>query len=462
MTPMNELFTERAINKRHSPGDQTGPVTLLSPPLRFTAIVGILIAIGGGAWAAIAKIPISVSGTGVLVPVSTINTVSASTDGVAIWMFNRPEQAWHTTANRFMRVPESFDDSAMLRLAKEILTQSSIAAGQEDSSVTTTNTSSRAQRHLYKGKNISRDRLIMWIQSSSQHERLQSSIDELKLVLNNTSLQEDNILAKQSILEKELSKRASYLESMTRLADKGFVSRSTILQEQAEADGLRSQLLANNNELLALKSQRSEAYQKVRGELSKLVSREIIFSPKETYIAQIVPNDGETVNQGQPLLSLSTHKLDEPDYVPLYLSNKEMSQVFPGMEILATPSGYKRSEVGGILGTVIAVERLPSSSADIAARVGSTATAELVLKKEQTPSLAIVRFVRDSSSRTNNTGGYKWSSKSTLPFPPTIGDRLDIEVTTRYVHPIQLILPTLKNFLGITPPQTPAGSQENS
>ena len=70
---MNQLFNDRALKQRHRSGDQNGPVTLLTPPLRATLGLGALIALAGGLWATFARIPVSVQGSGVLLPVSTIN-----------------------------------------------------------------------------------------------------------------------------------------------------------------------------------------------------------------------------------------------------------------------------------------------------------------------------------------------------------------------------------------------------
>ena len=71
---MTQLFNRRALQKRHRVGERTGPITLLTPPLRLTLLLGLAIAAGGGLWATLARIPITVQGTGVLLPVSTINS----------------------------------------------------------------------------------------------------------------------------------------------------------------------------------------------------------------------------------------------------------------------------------------------------------------------------------------------------------------------------------------------------
>ena len=69
---MTNLFNARALQRRHRVGDRNGPITLLSPPLKATLALGVVIAIGGGLWATLARIPLTVSGIGVLLPVGHI------------------------------------------------------------------------------------------------------------------------------------------------------------------------------------------------------------------------------------------------------------------------------------------------------------------------------------------------------------------------------------------------------
>ena len=413
---MTKLFTQRALRQRHRVGEQTGPITLLTPPLRLTIALGVSIAAAGGLWTTLAQIPITVSGTGVLLPVSTINSTSAATTGIAVWMFDQPVQPWQITAERFNRQPQSFDDTAMVALARGILgaATSSIqtaAANRSEASIY-----ARSMHRMYGGERLPAGRLLLWIQSSALHEQLESSLDQLQRELANISEQQSNIRAKQTILTRELASRSSYLKAMGQLAGEGFVSRSSILEEQAQTDNLRSQILANNNDLINLNNQSNRAYQSVRSQLATLVSQELVFAPRPVYLSQVIPNDGEVVSQGETLLSISDDSLQGAIYVPVFLGNKEMAQVFPGMPVLATPSGFRRSEVGGIVGRVISLEKMPSGEADIAARVGSQALTDLVMRREPSPTLAVVALQRDSADRAGNRGGYRWSSPSNLPF----------------------------------------------
>lgn len=456
---MTQLFNDRALRKRHRVGDRNSPVRLLTPPLRLTLALGILVAASGALWAILARIPISVQGTGVLLPVSTINSSLSRTHGKVYWFFDKPVQAWHRTALKFRNDPEQFDNQQMTALARTMARQTASLYDKQAKSSTTDQTSTEFMESLkrtYRGQQFSVGTLLLWVQSSAQQERLQSALTELNRTLADSRAQSSNIQSKQAILSGELSSRSSYLQKMMALEGRGFVSRESILQEQAQVDTIRSNILGNRNELIRIQNQNNEAYQKLRNELAKLINEELLFATRDVYLSQVIPNDGEPVTQGQELLKLSDDDLADPVLVPLFLSSKEMAQVFPGMPALVTPSGYKRSEVGGIQAEVVSMGKLPSSREDVKARVGMQSLADVIMQKEPAPTLAVLALKRAKSSTGRNSGGYLWSSRGDLPYPPTAGDRLEAEVTTRSVAPIELVLPALRRFFGWSPPEPPA------
>ena len=464
---MTQLFNRRALQKRHRVGERNGPITLLTPPLRLTLLLGLAIAAGGGLWATLARIPITVQGTGVLLPVSTINSSLSGVTGDVYWTFNRPAETWQTQALRFAQRPGDVSDAQAAALSSAVLLAGERVRARRDVYRSAGPGSVAKEfadnlRETFHGRRIAGDTLLLWIQSSENQERLQSALDNLERTLEDDKDQVSNIAAKQNILNSELISRGSYLKQMRKLERKGFVSRASILQEQAQVDNIRSQILGNNNELIRLRNQKAQAYQTMRNALASLVNQEMIFTEREVYLSQVIPNDGESVNQGQVVLGLSNDNLDDPVLVPLFLSSREMAQVFPGMPALATPSGYKRSEVGGIRAEVISMAKIPSGLEDVTARVGVRSLAQSILQREPAPTLAVMALKRSVGPSSLNSGGYLWSSRGDLPFPPTPGDRLDVEITTRSVPPIALVLPALRRFFGWSPPQQPSGSSAAS
>ena len=70
------------------------------------------------------------------------------------------------------------------------------------------------------------------------------------------------------------------------------------------------------------------------------------------------------------------------------------------------------------------------------------------------PGLVVLKLLKSDNDSQQNSGGYRWSTTSSLPFEPRAGTKVDVDITTRYVSPISMVLPTLKKFVGLATPST--------
>ncbi|QNI57894.1 putative conserved membrane protein [Synechococcus sp. BIOS-U3-1] len=441
---MREIFEKRALRNRHQAGDKTTPIVVLSPPLRTTLGLGVALAAVGVLWAFLAKIPIEVKGTGVLLPVGEINRVRSQVGGIARWMFAEKQNNWVADVQQFQRQPDQLSDAAVLDLSRRILLTYSTS---EFSAPSQANGVLSSDRIYPKGT------LLIWLQSLQEQESLQAQVDTLVSVGRLNRIQQKTLIQKQSILEQELKSRQSFLNSMLDLTKKGFVSRPTILQNQAEVDNLKSKVFSNRDSLVHLQTELQQSFIKLRKSLAQMISNGFVFADYDLYIRQVIPNNGEGVSQGDPLLLLSRHSLSNPVQVPVFLSERESAQVTVGMSVLVTPVGMRRSEVGGILGRVVQMSELPSGDKDLEARIGSSSLAKVIQQREPSPTLAIVELQRSDQDRGGNRGGYVWNSKSDLPFSPKTADQLNVSITTRRVAPISLVIPRLRLLLGLAPPE---------
>ena len=450
---MKNLFNSRALQRRHSVGDRVGPITLLSPPLKATLVFGVMLSIAGSLWSTMAQIPLTVQGTGILIPADSITTINSQIDGVAMWMFHRPPVQWEQQAWRFMQQPGSFDDQEMAQLARKILqVYSGVDKVQKYNELASIDSIVRFHNAFFP-----KGRLLMFVLSNSERAGLNSSLDQLGRALQASEAQQRNIGFQQVGLRRELRSRSAYLYNMKKLEARGFVSHASVLDEQATVDNISSQIDNNNNQLISISRGRDQAYLALRNQLSTLIQHQMLFATNNVYLDQVIQQNGASVNRGTELLKLSNNPITGATMVPLFLGYKESAEVLPGMPALATPFGYKRAEVGGIVSKVIFKSSLPISLESISTRVGVSSIAKEIIAKEQSPTLLILEMQRSKKPAGINTGGYLWSSGADLPFPPTQGQMMDVEITTRQVHPIDLVLPKIKQLLGLAPPE-PASS----
>lgn len=441
---MKEIFEKRALRKRHRAGEKTTPIVVLSPPLRNTLGIGVVLALVGVAWSCLAKVPIEVNGTGVLLPVGKINQIRAKVGGTAHWMFSEKRYNWISEAQQFKREPDRISDTAVLDLSRNILRAYSnpqfVASSQSSPSI--------SENKIYP-----QGALLIWLQSLKEQKSLQSQVDSLILIGRLNRVKQKNLVLKQSILEKELISRKNFLNQMSVLADQGFVSKPTLLENQATVDNLESQIFTNRDSLIKLQTDIQQSFIKLRQSLAQLISNSFVFAEHDVYIRQIAPNNGEAVLQGDPLLLLSRQSLGNPIKIPIFLSERESSQVNVGMSVLVTPVGMRRSEVGGMIGRVVEMSELPIGEKELQSRIGVNTLATVIQQREPSPTLAIVELKRSPEDLQGNRGGYVWNSNGDLPFAPKTADQLGVSITTRKVTPISLIIPRLRLLLGLTPPE---------
>ena len=79
---------------------------------------------------------------------------------------------------------------------------------------------------------------------------------------------------------------------------------------------------------------------------------------------------------------------------------------------------------------------------------------------EFSPTLSILSLNLNSSKDFTNSGGYEWTSREDLPYPPSPGDELNVQITTRLVAPVELVLPALRRFFGFSPPNPQKDKKE--
>ena len=148
--------------------------------------------------------PIEVNGTGVLLPVGKINQVRAQVRGAARWMFAEQQYNWIPEVRKFQRQPDQLSDMAVLELSRRILRAyytPQLASSLQSNAV------------------ISDDKLFpqgtLLICCSLFRARVTSGPGEYSgFGWASQTAQQKNLIQKQSILEKELTSRKNFLNSM--------------------------------------------------------------------------------------------------------------------------------------------------------------------------------------------------------------------------------------------------------
>lgn len=440
---MTIKFENQALKKyQEQEGIHRKPIKLLAPPAKMSLAIGGVLAGLGVFWSVASRIPVLVQGTGILIPLSTLETRTSLSNGDIYYRFNQTSMSrpsWSANAWAYLNSPSDFKIDEIRRLSQEVLRLPGNVPEVEES-------------QLYE-KKVDAGTLLAEINSQEERQKLNDSILDLDRA---TAIYEKLILDGRNsvnVLEGQLITRENYLKAIQVLEAKGYATKEVVLQEQEQVAALKTNILRYQTELTNNESTLRSAEIRLRASLSDYIAKTMVFADSDIYIQEIIATPGSTVQNGSQLMTLSTSSLKKPIKSPLFLGGPETTQVSPGMRVIATPQGIDRAQYGGMIGKVVWISKLPSSPNEIANRVGLQGVAGLLEKRYGAPTEAIIEFERQPSSllRQSNSGGYVWSSKGNPPYPPKHGDILDVEITTEEIPPISLVLPFIKKTLGFSP-----------
>jgi HlyD family secretion protein len=152
---------------------------------------------------------------------------------------------------------------------------------------------------------------------------------------------------------------------------------------------------------------------------------------------------GSVLNIGMPVVVVETEgaSLDAVLYIPA----DRGKSVKPGMEVRLEPSTVKREEFGTMVGTVTSISEFPITPQGMAAVLHND-TLVTRFSKDGAPYAATVRLQPDNGT----TSGYHWAVGQGPSVRLTSGTLTKAEITTRERRPVELIVPMLRKFTGIT------------
>ena len=178
----------------------------------------------------------------------------------------------------------------------------------------------------------------------------------------------------------------------------------------------------------------------------------LVVSPVTGRVLEIRVAVGSLVKPGTPILmleqsaNLDSEKSQAQDLEAIvYVPGADGKKVNPGMAVEVSPSTVVREEYGAVRGSVISVSEFPATTDAIIAKLGNQELAMSFLKTLETP--LELRIALTQSGKTRS--GYEWTSPKGPPQKIQQGTLCRVWITTRSRTPISLVLPLLREDLGL-------------
>jgi HlyD family secretion protein len=295
---------------------------------------------------------------------------------------------------------------------------------------------------------------------SENEEMLRGSEEQKRLQGRDLTQQRANLERSTQALEKDLALLNERVEAESKLLDDGLITKQAFLATQQSLNSKRDDLAAQRLQLSGLDLKHLQDSQQLREQLKareavirdlELESRELnakltenvnVASSYTGRVLEILADRGGVVSPGTPILSVEV--VSEDLMAVLFIPASAGKQVQLGMAVQVSPGTVKREEYGAILGRVTWVADFPSTSRGMTRLLGNEALVNKLMT-EGPPIQVDVSLERDRSTPT----GFHWSSSRGPSVRISSGTLADGSVVVRAVPPIWLVIPKIREKLGL-------------
>ncbi|MBP5972230.1 NHLP bacteriocin system secretion protein [Brasilonema sp. CT11] len=477
VSPQNNLFRKKALEHSSSPERLDQLMQVVSPMkwLPLAALGSLVVA--GLAWSIVGRIPITVTGQGVLVFPSKVIAFQSPTSGQL--------QTINLRVGDFVKKGQVLATIGQGELQKQLLQQhaklmeletqnqnASLLQGQRSELEMRAIAQQRLslQQRLLQAQSLSpiiREKDIGAIKQ--QRQNLQQRIQEAKALAptlkdrleRRKKLKVEGAISEDTLLEAQ----QTYLDGIKKIADfEDQLKQLDINQVQAEKSYREnlSQIAEIKTQLRELDSKektvaeqnfqtsmtRKNEIQEVKRNIAQLQlqlkNNSQITSEYSGRILEITATPGQVLSPGTRIGTIEAQQPSAKLVSIAFLPVSEGKKIKKDMKLQITPSTVKRERFGGIMGTVTKVSAFPITKEGASNLVGNPEIVESLIS--QGPHVQILAELQPDTS---TFSGYEWSSSKGPQMKMSPGTTTSVRVTVEEKAPITFVFPILRSWSGI-------------
>ncbi|WP_427159580.1 NHLP bacteriocin system secretion protein [Aliinostoc sp. HNIBRCY26] len=478
MADKESIFRKESLERLSSPERLDQLMQIVNPLdwLPLATLGGFIVL--GLVWSIFGRIPITVSGKGILIKPNQVVTFESPISGQLKSLNVKTGQC--IEKGHIIATIDPTDLKQQLRLQRSKLAQ--LQTQERDSILL------QRQRTAKEKEAIASAR-ASYIQRLRDTQTLTPAFYEKGL----------NAIRQQRISLQQRLKDATELvpvlqdrfQKRQQLLDAGAIAKDTVLQaEQEYKQGLQT-VYDIQAQLKQLDVQETEAQQRYLGNLSSVGELQAQLKDLETRSKRIDQENAENINTkvnqiqdtnraiaqlekqildnsqiislssgcvlevstfvgqvaspGTPLVSVNTSNNNTPLIAISYFNVKDGKLIQPGMTLQITPDSVKRERFGGIVAQVTSVSSLPVTKEGANSLIGNPDLVSKILPTGGGDMEVRAEMVIDSST----FSGYRWSSSQGPKLNISAGTTTTVRVKVAEQAPITFVLPILREFTGI-------------
>jgi len=274
---------------------------------------------------------------------------------------------------------------------------------------------------------------------NEQRASLERQISDLE---KQAKLVRDEIPVEQELLAKELITRQQTYETQQKLAglESSIVERRAQIT-QLEATRFQAEKEGSGEEI-QLSNRIADAKRQLEGLRREMEETSKVRSPYSGQVIEVKQGPGSLVQPGTPIIGLQSSEIHLEALV--YVPADHAKETKPGMAAEISPTSVKREEFGFIRGRVTFVADYPATEPALM-RVFENAS--LVHALEGAGPVTEVHVEMEADPTTPS--GFRWSSSRGFPSALSGGTMISGEIVTREQPPASLVIPYIREKLGI-------------
>lgn len=223
---------------------------------------------------------------------------------------------------------------------------------------------------------------------------------------------------------------------------------NSIIDLEAQLTGLDSQeeglILKSQQSLDSQQQQLEDVQQSIAQLQQQLDEQSRVVSEYTGEILEVDAVVERTVNLGESLGNIQREEPNSTLVGVTYFTIGDGKQVKPGMEVQITPSTVKREDSGGIIAKVSDVLTFPVTSQEATAVIGDADVAKTLMAGGRE-----IQVSAELQADPANFSGYKWSSGKGPQLQVSSGTTTTALVTVEERAPITFVIPLLRAITGL-------------
>ncbi|MCU0548048.1 MAG: NHLP bacteriocin system secretion protein [Leptolyngbya sp. Prado105] len=471
------LFRKEALARVASPERLDQFVQVVSPQRWLSLIALGSLVVAGATWSVLGRVPITVTGRGVLAYPSKVTTVQAQSSGRILALMVQVGDS--VKKGQILATIDQSELESQLKLAQEKLAQLKVQDQTATSVQTQRNSVEKIaiaqqrqtlQQSLSTVQSLSpilREKGLDAIQRERQklQERLQT-LREMVPVYKQRWEQRQAILTQGAITrDVALQAQQDYLNSQAQISEvesqlkqldvKETDAQREYLRNVNQADELQAQMKALDSRVagqveqdLATDTNRQKEIQETQRLITQLEQQlkqnSQIISDYSGRVLELTAKPGQRLEPGAGIGTIAA-QADTAQLMNIaFLPVSEGKKLKPGMSVQITPTTVKREELGGIKGKVKTISAYPVTQQGIASLIGNPDILPNLISEG-----AHLAVLAEPQTDESTPSGYRWSSSKGTTQKLTPGTTTSVRITIEERAPISFVLPILKSWTGM-------------